>query len=46
MDLALPIKIENMTPMGMDYKINHSLEMALKSFLKAEKLEGDNKYEC
>ena len=41
MDLTLPIKNEFGTGV-----LNSSLEMALENYIKPEKLEGANQYEC
>jgi ubiquitin carboxyl-terminal hydrolase 36/42 len=41
MDLSLPIKNEFGTGV-----LNSSLEMALENYIKPEKLENDNKYQC
>ena len=41
LDLSLPIKNEFGT--GVQ---NSSVEMAIENYLKPEKLEGDNQYEC
>ena len=41
MDLSLPIKNEFGTGV-----LNSSVEMALENYIKPERLEGDNKYEC
>ena len=41
MDLSLPIKNEFGTGV-----LNSSVEMALENYIKPERLEGDNKYQC
>lgn len=40
-DLSLPIKNEFGTGV-----LNSSVEMALENYIKPERLEGDNKYDC
>ena len=43
LDLSLPIRSDSS---GGQQIRNSSLEMALENYLKPEKLEGDNQYDC